>query len=143
MPIPPLPKHLKVRGELAETIFVSAAMRQGFRVSKPYGDSAPYDFIVERGGRMARVQVKATTSHVHGTGYGYSLGTRHCRHFLGGLYRRWDVDFIAGYVFARDEWFLVPVGRIHATSIYLGGPGGWGRFQKYREAWSLLAGGRE
>lgn len=36
----------------------------GFGVAKPWGDSGPYDFIVESGGTLARVQVKS--AHVAG-----------------------------------------------------------------------------
>jgi hypothetical protein len=37
----------KRRGELAELVFLLVATRMGFAVSKPYGDSERYDFILD------------------------------------------------------------------------------------------------
>jgi hypothetical protein len=37
----------KRRGEMAEAAFLHKASRMGFAVAKPWGDSEPYDLIVE------------------------------------------------------------------------------------------------
>ena len=36
------------------------AAEQGLNVSKPWGETAHYDFAVEEGGHFVRVQVKST-----------------------------------------------------------------------------------
>ena len=51
----------KRRGEVVEAEFLAKAARLGFRVSKPWGDSERYDFIVEAEIGLWRVQVKSTT----------------------------------------------------------------------------------
>jgi hypothetical protein len=38
------------------------ASREGLQVSKPYGESASYDFIVETGTLCSRVRVKSTVA---------------------------------------------------------------------------------
>ena len=43
---------------------MARAAREGLQVSKPYGDSASYDFIVECRARCPRVQVKSTVAPV-------------------------------------------------------------------------------
>ncbi len=48
----------KIDGERAECVFMGEAMGRGFIVSKPYGDSAPYDFVVQR--RVVSPQPSAT-----------------------------------------------------------------------------------
>ena len=52
------PKQL---GEIAEAEFVAKAVGMGFVVAKPWGDSEPYDFIVNvrREFNFWRVQVKS------------------------------------------------------------------------------------
>ena len=48
----------------------AACMRKGAVVSEPYGDNAPYDLVVEKGGVFKRVQVKvshATNGTFNGT----------------------------------------------------------------------------
>src|SRR2546423_10400572 len=54
--------HPKKRGEWVELQFMARAAHHGLTVSKPWGDTARYDFIVEHRGRFQRVQVKSTTS---------------------------------------------------------------------------------
>jgi PD-(D/E)XK endonuclease len=51
--------YSKRKGEMAELIFVVKAASMGFAVSKPYGDSEPYDLVVEENGRLLRIQVKS------------------------------------------------------------------------------------
>ena len=49
----------KQRGELAEMMFMVKAAQKGFATAKPYGDSRRYDFILDVGQRLWRVQVKS------------------------------------------------------------------------------------
>src|SRR5580700_12248241 len=58
--VPPTAKKL---GEAVEAAFLAKATMLGFPVLKPWGDSRPYDFAVESGRRLWRVQVKCATSH--------------------------------------------------------------------------------
>ena len=37
-------------------------MGLGFKVTKPWGDSERYDFVVDSGGRLWRVQIKCTAA---------------------------------------------------------------------------------
>ena len=55
-------KNSKLRGEWAELRFMSRAAEHGLMLSKPWGDSAPYDVMIEHHGRVLRVQVKSTSS---------------------------------------------------------------------------------
>ena len=53
--------HPKRCGEIAELAFAFKACGMGFVVSKPYGDSAAYDFVVGAKKHLRRVQVKSTS----------------------------------------------------------------------------------
>jgi len=53
----------KQMGEAVEAAFLAKATMLGFPVLKPWGESRPYDFAVESGRRLWRVQVKCATSH--------------------------------------------------------------------------------
>jgi hypothetical protein len=44
-------RNPKRRWELAEAAFLLKAQNMGFRVARPWGDSARYDFILDSGGR--------------------------------------------------------------------------------------------
>jgi hypothetical protein len=63
-------KDKKLRGEWAEAIFVVRASERGLEVSRPWGDSRSYDFVVGRPGHFSAVQVKCTVFDTkNGKGY--------------------------------------------------------------------------
>ena len=53
-------KNTKRAGERSEAAFLNKASQLGFGVAKPWGDSERYDFILDNGRRLLRVQIKAT-----------------------------------------------------------------------------------
>lgn len=121
-------------GEAVEAVFLAKATMLGFPVLKPWGDSRPYDFAVESGRRLWRVQVKCATGH---------RGTR-CEARAAGsgeLYTLNDLDFLAAYVIEKDMWYVVPAEAFvpRATVHFNYGPRSQGMFEIYREAWCLLA----
>ena len=127
----------KRRGELAELRFLLRAAEAGFTVSKPYGDSARFDFIV--GDRFpARVQVRSTRIFNNSKAYV-------CRLTHGNPaqhYRRTDFDFFAIYVVPCDAWYIVPVRAFKPrqlyASLYPHNHNSSGRMERFREAWHLL-----
>jgi hypothetical protein len=124
----------KQRGELAEAAFLCKAKSMGFSVAKPWGDSDPFDFIVQSGSRCWRVQVKSAYVKSAG-GYGTSL--------FGGTRRRAytcdDIDFLIAYAVPEDAWYVVPVEVFRRVKVVRFYPGGASRYEKYREAWCLMA----
>src|SRR3982074_1459572 len=50
-------------GEAVEAAFLAKAAMLDFPLSKPWGDSRAYDFVVDSGHGLWRVQVKCATSH--------------------------------------------------------------------------------
>jgi hypothetical protein len=132
--------YSKRKGEMAELIFVIKAASMGFAVSKPYGDSEPYDLVVEEKGRLLRIQVKSVFT-TRRWGYSVAVARKRLRHHI--RYSTQEIDFIAAYVVPHDAWYIVPVAEI-VNSIHIRlYPEGTkkrdgGRFEKYREAWDLL-----
>src|ERR1700686_1040348 len=61
-------KNPKRTGELSEAAFLLKAQTMGFRVLKPWGDSERYDFVLDSGSQLWRVQLKCTEV-VHARGY--------------------------------------------------------------------------
>jgi PD-(D/E)XK endonuclease len=132
-------KNFKERGEWVELRFMTKAVEQGFRVSKPWGDSSAYDVGVEDGRGVLRVQVKSTTCRV---GNGYLCRMR--PNPETSPYTKDQVDFFAAYVIPEDAWYLIPVGvvierrgdmilcPVSQTKICRF------KYEHYREAWALL-----
>jgi len=125
-------KHPKLRGEWAELRFMERASEMGFRVSKPWGESARYDFIVEWQGNCVRVQVKSTTFREHD---GYSCMVRGCH----GPYEGDPFDYVAAYLIPEDVWYIIPAELV----VGMGSVGLYphlknAKYEPYREAWQLL-----
>jgi hypothetical protein len=121
-------------GEAVEAAFLAKAAMLDFPLSKPWGDSRAYDFVVDGGHEMWRVQVKCATSHRGSRCDVRAAGS-------GPLYTKEDIDFLVAYVIAKDLWYVVPVKAFapRATVHFNYGNRSEGMFEKYREAWCLLA----
>jgi hypothetical protein len=135
-------KNFKERGEWVEARFIADAMRHGYKVLKPWGDSQPYDVALAFGNRIVRVQVKSTSCRT-GTGYFCQFKPN----YFSDPYTLDQLDFFAACVIPRDTWYLIP------ARIILGGPTNKQglmlhpmqplkkdryRYESYREAWPLL-----
>ncbi|HEX9121695.1 MAG TPA: group I intron-associated PD-(D/E)XK endonuclease [Terriglobales bacterium] len=123
----------KLQGELVELRFLARAAELGLRVSKPYGDSAPYDFLVESGGTVYKVQVKST-SFRNAKCRAYVCAT----HRQGIRYSKKDVDFIAAYIVSEDAWYIIPLSAIRGREVSLNPRFRRNKYRRYREAWDLL-----
>jgi hypothetical protein len=102
-------RNSKRTGELSEAAFLHKAVGLGFRVTKPWGDSERYDFVLDSGRRLWRVQIKCTASERAG---GYHIQPIH---FVYGknkvVYTADDIDVLAAHIVPLDVWYVVPVGR--------------------------------
>jgi len=154
----------KRRGEISELAFALAAARQGFGISRPYGDSERYDIILDPSHvarvipaeaarqrakgracpfaparpRLVRVQVKSSTQLQYGL---YRVNAHRRINGRAVPYTLDEVDFFAAYVIPEDSWFIFPLSHIlGATAVTLSPK----RRRKphvndpYREAWHLL-----
>jgi hypothetical protein len=126
-------KQPKQRGEWAELRFMARASEHGLSISKPWGDSCRYDFIVEHAGKFLRVQVKSTTC-LKRNSYAY--------HVNGRPYSRDQIDFFAVYIIPKNIWFIFPIKVIlQCTSNMILSPHlKVSKHGAYIEAWHLLRG---
>ena len=139
----------KVLGERAECAFLWQAMEHGLIVSKPYGESAPYDFIVEkrrihrrgrreRRGRLWKIQVKSVQGKDPMGRYSVNMRKSYSRRYEPG-----EVDFFAVWIVGAGLWYIVPGSEVFPAKgghFYPDVQGSRGKYEKYREAWELLNG---
>jgi len=135
----------KRSGELSEAAFLLKATSMGFRVAKPWGDSERYDFIVNAGGRLWRVQLKSTAV-VHARGYEvqpiYSVYEGVNGRSKTG-YTEDDIDVLVVHIAPRDVWYVLPVevfALFKNLRFYPDIECKWARWESYREAWRLMGG---
>jgi len=101
-----LPKiAAQVTGESSEAGFLYKAAYLEFGIAKPWGDSLRYDFVLDNGGRLHRIQVKCTEAIRAGaceTRATYTTGKGRAP------YTKKDIDFIAAHVVPLDIWYTSP-----------------------------------
>jgi hypothetical protein len=128
----------KKKGEAAELAFMLKAVSIGFGVAKPWGDSERYDFILDSGTRLWRVQVKSSS---HTDSGAYFVNSK--RHMNGKSipYRIGEIDFLVAQIVPEDLWYVIPLKAIlprQSLRIYPEKDPRPGDFRKYREAWHLI-----
>jgi hypothetical protein len=114
------------------------AVGLGFGVAKPYGDSERYDFIVDSGERLWRVQVKSTSAMQYGA---YRLNTQRNTNGRAQPYVVGEIDFVLGHVVPEDAWFVLPVEAFSprkSVPLYARDDLRVGEYSQYREAWELM-----
>src|SRR5580693_9887054 len=79
-------------GEQGELAFLSKASSLGFALSLPYGHMQRYDFVVDSGKNIWRVQVKTTNHMLNGL---YLVGMHHRSNQRARAYTASEIDFVA------------------------------------------------
>ena len=104
-------KNPKRTGEPSEAAFLVKAQSEGFHVAKPCGDSERYDFILDSGERLWRVQLKCTEV-VHARGYGVQPLYNVYRRAYGrgkAEYAADEIDVLVVHLRPGDVWYVIPV----------------------------------
>lgn len=128
----------KEQGEAAEAAFLTRALSLGLWVSRPWGDSTPYDAIVQGRRGLHKVQVKSVWARRRRGGGSYQAmachGNRRKR-----AYRRGDVDFVAVLLARENAWYIIPARELRGRkTLRLGSRRRASPLDRYREAWDLL-----
>jgi len=142
--------NTKRTGERSEAAFLYQASQRRFAISKPWGDSERYDFILDNRPQptvhLFRIQIKCTDSLRAGayeTRATYTVGKSRA------VYTKRDIDFIAAHacpersrrMVALDIWYIIPVEVCTPQPMlrfYPHRKAKLMRLEKYREAWHLL-----
>jgi hypothetical protein len=134
----PRKANTKRIGERSEAAFLHKASSLGFGVAKPWGDSERYDFILDNGHRLLRVQIKATDclrAQAYETRATYTVGKGRA------IYGPGDIDFLVAHVIPLDLWYVLPVKACMPAPMLRFYPHRKAkkmRLEKYREAWHLM-----
>jgi hypothetical protein len=138
IPHPRLRPNTKRTGERSEAAFLHKASSLGFGVARPWGDSERYDFILDNGRQLLRIQTKATNSlraQAYETRATYTTGKGRA------VYTRNDIDFLVAHVIPLDLWYILPVEICTPQPMLRFYPHRQAkkmRLEQYREAWHLL-----
>jgi hypothetical protein len=110
---------MKQQGDTAELRFMLLNHELGYTVSKPFGDNAKYDLIVDTGDNLERIQVKSTRRKESSSG----MDCYNCLVCSGSdskeQYSEKDVDYVAIYVTPENAWYKIPIKEIKGKTVKL------------------------
>ncbi len=136
---PPIHRNTKRTGELSEAAFLLKCETLGFHLTKPWGDSERYDFILDTGPRLWRVQVKCTEVM---RAHGYDVQPIYSIYGKGKMpYTAADIDALAVHILPLDVWYILPIEAFtpnKSLRLYPSNHCQRARWEQYREAWHLL-----
>jgi antitoxin (DNA-binding transcriptional repressor) of toxin-antitoxin stability system len=126
------------QGDLTEAAFVYKAISLGLVVAKPHGNMHPYDFIVDGGGGLWRIQVKSCASLKSGF---YPVHVCHGKDGVSIPYTESEIDFVVAYIIPEQTSYILPIREMLGRTSISFSPrefSGLHAFAHYREAWHLL-----
>ena len=134
---PPAVKNTKRTGEFSEAAFLHRAEGLGFKLAKPWGDSERYDFVLDSGSRLWKVQIKGTETL---RARGYEVRASYTDGKGRANYQPGDIDVLAAHVIPLDLWYILPVGVWGDHPMLRFYPHGakHTKYEQYREAWDLF-----
>ncbi len=98
-----MPAITKIKGDLGQAMVMADALKRGYKVALPLGEDWRYDLVIEKEGKLLRVQCK------------YVESTRgvikvRCETHDGRSYYRYqktDLDYIAVYDKVTDKCYYI------------------------------------
>lgn len=94
-------------------------VKLGFIVSQPYGDNAPYDFIVDNGEKLLKIQVK-TAEERQNNSLRISLSKREgSKRIKRKKYKNLKIDGVIAYSKTKKEFYYINLHKYKISEIHL------------------------
>ena len=113
-------------------------MDKSLTVSRPF-TSAKYDFIVDNGNALARVQVKSAHRWKARETAVWNFNVKTIKGKRTEAYNPSEIDFLALHLIELGLWYIVPSDEIKGRKhIYIYPEKGSGLYEQFRQRWGLL-----
>jgi hypothetical protein len=131
----------KDAGDIGEIAFMLRARQNGLNVLSPYSAVTPYDFVIDNGKNLLKVQIKLTDSNIKKGKRVHHDAFRVCCGRGTGIktgYTKNEVDFFVFYIIRHNLFYIIPQDQVKTISINLYPSKLDHKFNKYLENWDLL-----
>lgn len=98
-----MPAITKIKGDLGQAMIMADALRRGYKVALPLGEDWRYDLIIEKEGKLLRLQCKYVESS-RGV-VKVRCETHDGRNYY--KYKQEDLDYIAVYDKITDKCYYI------------------------------------
>ena len=102
-----------------ELIVLTKLVNLGYTVSQPYGDNAPYDFILDNGKKLLKIQVK-TAEKRQNNSLRISLSKRTgSKRLKRQKYHNLKIDGVIAYSKTNNEFYYINLHKYKIAEIHL------------------------
>jgi len=115
-------------GDFGESFFATEALKRGLSISKPFGSQMGYDYILENGQNLLRVQVRCV-----GT-YKKLRASRQTRQAMVNAKKPRHYDFLFVIDLVADKVYVVPEKDLAGSALIINSK----QCTQYLDAWHLL-----
>lgn len=118
-------------GDIGECSFQLEAIKRGFIICKPYGSAEAYDFILDTGKKLFKVQVKAGIANTKGF-----ASFRVCAFIKNLAVTKHRFNILACFDIASGEYYLIPSANVTSHSMKIGRRKS--KLTKYKNNWAIF-----
>ena len=113
----------KEKGSIGELRVMYEAAKRGYGVLIPHGDFAKYDLVVDRNGKLEKVQVKSVTPvgdrlEVHTKSMSFDKSQDTNNRSKQNKYSDGDFDWLAVYDLTNHNVYFIPAEEVFGRSAY-------------------------
>lgn len=125
---------MKATGNLGEAIFLAEAFERGLLISQPFGDCAPYDFIIDTFKKLVKIQVKTANRSEDFYYFNLTHGNK------DKPYEKGSFHYLACYCVDLKMWYIIPEKYILGMSTLKISPFSMRatKYDKFYNNWSVI-----
>lgn len=128
--------HSTAKGIIAEKKFALRCLELGIPVLTPLIDQNGFDYVIQKGDRFEKIQVKSTAVHDKRNKNSYRFTVK--RGAVGFKYSEGDFDYLACYIFELNLFYIIPFSCFSAMTIRINPTSTKCKYNNYKEEWSFL-----
>jgi hypothetical protein len=131
-------RNTKLVGDISELAVMSALVRVGYEIARPWGENCRYDLVGDKDGVLSRIQVK--TGRLRAGAIQFNCYSTHAHR--GGSLRFYngEIDFFGVYCPQVEAVLLIPVDEVRQRGCLRWEPTRNGQRKKIRWASDYVIG---
>lgn len=104
-------------GSVGESIALAEFTKRGYNVSIPFSENCPYDLVVEKNGKLLKIQCK-TTEHIKNNCMEFNICRSNGFTYKKERYTNDEIDFVFVYCLENDYMGLIPIYEANKSSTF-------------------------
>lgn len=104
-------------GSIGEAVALTEFTKRGYNVLIPFSENCPYDLVVDKNGKLIKIQCK-TTEHIKNNCMEFSICRSNGFTYKKEQYNQNEIDFIFVYCLENDYMGLIPIHETNQSTTF-------------------------